>query len=109
MNQLTGQIPSELGMIKTLEILYLCQNQFEGSIPAEIFSIPTLKEITLCQNQISGTIPTEFAGSARSFDEHISSDFADGVGSFDAHTSSDRRAFNSLQVLDVGKGLLCFD
>ena len=37
-NQLTGEIPAELGDLANLEVLYLFNNQLTGEIPAELGS-----------------------------------------------------------------------
>ena len=58
-NQLTGPIPASLGGLTNLERLSLSQNQLTGPIPSELGSLVNLQELSLSQNQLSGAIPTE--------------------------------------------------
>ena len=80
-NNLTGEIPSELGLISTLEGLHLCENNLQGTVPDEIVAIVTLIELDLCHNQLTGSIP--------------SSVFSASKGS--------RLLSSSLQALNLGK------
>jgi len=56
-NQLTGSIPSEIGNLTNLERLYLNENQLTGSIPPEIGDLTNLTSLRLYNNQLTGTIP----------------------------------------------------
>ena len=58
-NQLTGEIPAELGNLTNLELLTLYRNQLTGEIPAELGSLPNLKGLSLYRNQLTGEIPAE--------------------------------------------------
>ncbi len=58
-NQLTGQIPLELGDLTNLEALALMENQLSGPIPAELGRLTKLFLLDLSFNQISGDIPAE--------------------------------------------------
>ena len=58
-NQLSGEIPVELGSLTSLQKLNLCNNQLSGTIPAELGSLTSLTELYLCNNQLSGEIPVE--------------------------------------------------
>ena len=61
-NALTGDIPSTLGNLSNLEVLYLSGNQFSslsGSIPPELGNLSNLTTLVLAENQLSGSIPTE--------------------------------------------------
>ncbi len=58
-NQLTGPIPAELGKLSNLEALYLHMNQLSGEIPAELGSLRGLQELNLSGNRLSGQIPPE--------------------------------------------------
>ena len=57
-NNLTGSIPSQLGNLTELEVLYLNHNKLTGSIPTEIGNLSNLTELWLQGNQLSGSIPT---------------------------------------------------
>ena len=58
-NQLTGEIPPELGDLANLELLYLHENQLTGPIPAELGRLTGLQELSLRDNQLTGEIPAE--------------------------------------------------
>ena len=58
-NQLSGEIPAELGNLTTLDWLRLDGNQLSGEIPAELGNLTTLEQLNLAQNQLSGEIPAE--------------------------------------------------
>ena len=61
-NQLTGEIPAELGSLTNLEGLSLNDNQLTGEIPAELGSLTNLEELFLNNNQLTGEIPAELGG-----------------------------------------------
>ena len=58
-NELTGTIPVELGNLTSLTILYLFSNQLTGPIPTELGNLTSLQELVLSGNQLTGPIPTE--------------------------------------------------
>jgi Leucine-rich repeat (LRR) protein len=58
-NNLVGQIPSELGNLANLQILYLYTNQLSGSIPPELGNLTKLLQLYLHHNQLTGSIPPE--------------------------------------------------
>ena len=58
-SQLEGPIPSELGILTSLVGLYLMRNVLTNSIPSELGAISTLQTLWLHGNQLSGTIPGE--------------------------------------------------
>ena len=58
-NQLSGEIPSELGSLTNLARLFLFDNQLTGEIPSELSNLEKLEHLFLAGNQLSGCIPAE--------------------------------------------------
>ncbi len=58
-NQLTGEIPAELGNLTNLRRLDLWGNQLTGEIPAELGGLVNLGRLVLGGNQLTGEIPAE--------------------------------------------------
>ena len=58
-NDLNGTIPSELGYLTYLEVLYLSENQLSGTIPPALGILSHLIELGLWSNELTGTIPPE--------------------------------------------------
>ena len=63
-NQLSGEIPPELGSLSNLENLDLAQNRLSGEIPPELGSLSNLESLELTQNRLSGEIPPELGNLA---------------------------------------------
>ena len=61
-NQLTGEIPPELGDLSNLTYLYLTGNQLTGEIPPELDGLSNLTQLQLAENQLTGEIPPELGG-----------------------------------------------
>jgi Leucine-rich repeat (LRR) protein len=55
---LTGPIPSSLGNLSELEILYLFSNQLTGRIPSSVGGLSQLLFLSLDTNQLTGPIPS---------------------------------------------------
>ena len=60
-NNLSGEIPAELGDLSSLLILYLRGNELSGTIPSWLVNLTELRELSLWSNQLTGTIPPEVA------------------------------------------------
>ena len=58
-NQLTGEIPKELGSLANLQGLWLWGNQLTGEIPPELGGLSNLQRLYLSGNQLTGEIPKE--------------------------------------------------
>ena len=61
-NELTGEIPVELGSLTNLAELSLFSNQLTGEIPAELGSLTNLQTLSLFSNQLTGEIPAALGG-----------------------------------------------
>ena len=58
-NQLTGEIPAELGRLSSLKWLYITNNQLPGEIPEELGRLNNLRVLWLSNTQLTGEIPEE--------------------------------------------------
>ncbi len=58
-NELSGEIPSELGDLTNLEWLFLHSNGLSGEIPEELGDLENLEWLYLYNNDLSGEIPEE--------------------------------------------------
>jgi len=55
-NKLTGSIPSEVGLLSSLEELWLRDNQLSGSLPQELGNLNNLSTIILEKNELTGKL-----------------------------------------------------
>lgn len=53
---LTGPIPTELGLLLSLKVLYLEENKITGTIPTELGQ-PSLEQVWLNNNALVGSVP----------------------------------------------------
>ncbi|KAJ8634931.1 hypothetical protein MRB53_009198 [Persea americana] len=58
-NQLTGEIPREMGQLSGLHSMNLSYNQFAGPIPATFKNLSQIESLDLSHNKLNGTIPPE--------------------------------------------------
>ncbi|XP_022764187.1 MDIS1-interacting receptor like kinase 2-like [Durio zibethinus] len=58
-NNLSGNIPSEICLLKGLELISLASNEISGSIPASIGNLTYLSVLHLYRNMFFGSIPQE--------------------------------------------------
>ncbi|XP_021720965.1 probable leucine-rich repeat receptor-like protein kinase At5g49770 [Chenopodium quinoa] len=56
-NQLTGNIPSTLGLVKTLEVVRLDWNSISGSVPSNISNLTSVTDLLFSNNQLTGLMP----------------------------------------------------
>eukprot|EP00980_Cylindrotheca_fusiformis_P001195 scaffold328_cov130-Cylindrotheca_fusiformis.AAC.9 len=54
-----GEIPTEVGLLSSLEYFLLNFNYIDGTIPSEVFRLPKLEALELYVNELTGSIPSE--------------------------------------------------
>ncbi|XP_064978652.1 receptor-like protein kinase HSL1 [Musa acuminata AAA Group] len=57
-NMFSGELPSDLAGLSTLQLFYLGNNMISGRIPEDISLLKSLAELNLRHNQLTGEIPT---------------------------------------------------
>ena len=58
-NQLSGVLPSELGDLTHLQVLYLYENELSAELPESLGNLTNLRELDLYENDFSGSLPSE--------------------------------------------------
>ncbi|XP_022897042.1 probable leucine-rich repeat receptor-like protein kinase At5g49770 isoform X2 [Olea europaea var. sylvestris] len=56
-NLLTGNIPSTLGLVHTLEVVRLDKNSLSGSVPPNLNNLTSVQELFLANNKLTGPLP----------------------------------------------------
>ncbi|KAM7474427.1 hypothetical protein LguiB_021670 [Lonicera macranthoides] len=56
-NQLTGSIPSTLGLVQTLEVVRLDRNLLTGPVPSNINNLSRVNDLFLSNNRLTGALP----------------------------------------------------
>ncbi|XP_068309863.1 receptor-like protein 3 [Pyrus communis] len=60
-NNITGNIPPEIGQLQLLQVLRLDENNFSGNIPDQMSNLKNLEYLDLSTNHLSGKIPSSLA------------------------------------------------
>eukprot|EP00257_Ricinus_communis_P016006 XP_015574048.1 MDIS1-interacting receptor like kinase 2-like [Ricinus communis] len=55
-NNLSGEIPTHIGLLSSLDYIYMRENEINGSIPQEIGNLSELLYLDLSNNYVSGNI-----------------------------------------------------
>jgi len=63
-NALTGTIPTELGSLSLVQLIYLYQNELSGTLPTELGRLSALTILIINHNELTGSIPTELTGAS---------------------------------------------
>ena len=58
-NQLTGEIPAEIGNSPLMDQFHVANNLLTGTIPSTISELKHVRELNLSENNITGNIPPE--------------------------------------------------
>ena len=63
-NQLSGEMPPELGNLANVDDLILRSNQLSGELPLELGNLANVDDLILRSNQLSGELPLELGNLA---------------------------------------------
>jgi hypothetical protein len=58
-NDLSGAVPTELGLLTVLGTLNLASNDLSGAVPTELGLLTALRTLSLAGNSLSGALPSE--------------------------------------------------
>ena len=95
-NQLSGELPPELGSLSNLTSLYLSDNQLTGAIPPELGNLSNLTSLELGNSQLSGNIPPEL-GSLSNL-RYLKLDYSKLTG----HIPPELGSLSNLELLALG-------
>ncbi|WJX87590.1 hypothetical protein P8452_69765 [Trifolium repens] len=56
-NDLSGSIPSTIGLVQTVEVLRLDRNFLTGEVPSNLNNLSNINELNLAHNNLSGPLP----------------------------------------------------
>ncbi|MDE2762778.1 MAG: Ig-like domain-containing protein [Gemmatimonadota bacterium] len=78
-NNITGNIPPELGHLANLEVLSIYGNLLAGRMPPELGMLTSLRELSLSANLLSGPIPAELGSLVGVVSVHLSDNQLSGA------------------------------
>ncbi|KAK6263920.1 hypothetical protein SCA6_019354 [Theobroma cacao] len=56
-NELTGSLPSTLGLVQTLEVVHFDNNSLNGHLPLNLSSLLNVQDLSLSNNKLTGPLP----------------------------------------------------
>ncbi|GLT60084.1 hypothetical protein SLA2020_328680 [Shorea laevis] len=57
-NNLSGPIPSTLGLVQSLQVIRFDNNSLSGSVPSNLNNLTSLQDLYLSNNNLSGSLPS---------------------------------------------------
>jgi hypothetical protein len=78
MNQLSGNIPSEIGSCSQLLDFFANNNQLEGQIPSSIGNLAKLEKLSLEENQLNGNTPAELGNCSKLISLYLQRNYLSG-------------------------------
>ncbi|KAF8020210.1 hypothetical protein BT93_G0801 [Corymbia citriodora subsp. variegata] len=78
-NKFSGDLPSQFGDFKELELLDLAFNLISGSIPTNLGELTSLRRLSLEDNKLTGTIPESIGRLSNLKELQLQSNFLYGV------------------------------
>ena len=100
-NELSGEIPAELGNLTSLRELFLGLNELSGEIPAELGDLTSLHYLFLAINELSGEIPVELGNLTNLQRLHLNDNELSGP------LPLTLSALSQLALLDIQETMLC--
>ena len=77
-NNLRGSMPTEIGLLSSLEGLFFLRNKIQGTIPSEIGQLSKLSFLKVTSNSLSGAIPEEIGNCKQLQDLSLSTNRLNG-------------------------------
>lgn len=96
---MVGTIPTEIGLLESLQYLTLDNNSLIGTVPSEIASLSSLYELHLRYNDLKGTIPSSIFSNSMTFLRYLHLDH----NSFTGAVPNDIISLASLYSLQLEK------
>lgn len=93
----SGEIPYEIGNLRSLEFLGLGLGNLSGTVPATVFNMSTLIELELVDNRLSGNLPSTIDQGLPNLEELYL-----GVNNLSGKIPSSITNMSKLSVLDLG-------
>jgi len=78
-NQLTGELPTSLGYLKSLRTIQLEGNKLSGSIPPSIGNLSSLTVLDLSNNMMNGTIASNIGQLTKLLTLNLDGNFWEGI------------------------------
>ncbi|KAH6761124.1 Leucine-rich repeat protein kinase family protein [Perilla frutescens var. hirtella] len=77
-NQLTGSIPSTLGLVQSLEVIRLDKNLLSGPVPDNLNNLTKVQDLYLANNKLTGPMPNLTQMDSLNYVDLSNNSFTDG-------------------------------